>query len=132
MVFGFAPGKLARTTTVGGTTSGYSLIGRFGSASAPPIRISSDNTAAKMGRLMKNCERFMAGSIARVRGLTFVIAVVQRGCGLGGVLLVVVIGRLGRRRSGLVVALGQTARVVDALVHRHLARLHDIAGMHAL
>ena len=27
MTFGFAPGYVARTTTVGGTTCGYSLIG---------------------------------------------------------------------------------------------------------
>jgi len=50
---------LARTTTVGGTTSGYSLIGNWNSEMAPAIRISSDSTAAKIGREMKNWEKFI-------------------------------------------------------------------------
>src|SRR3990167_5040968 len=41
ITLGLAPGKVARTTTVGGTTSGYSLIGNWNSEMAPPIRISS-------------------------------------------------------------------------------------------
>ena len=49
MTFGLAPGKLARTTTVGGTTSGYSLMGswnrrwrrRSGSAATAPRRRSA-------------------------------------------------------------------------------------------
>ncbi|MNO70002.1 hypothetical protein D3C76_608690 [compost metagenome] len=60
MTLGLAPGKLARTTTVGGTTSGYSLIGNWNSAMAPAIRISSESTAAKIGRVIKNRENFMA------------------------------------------------------------------------
>ena len=54
MTLGLAPGKLARTTTVGGTTSGYSLIGSWNNEMPPAIRMISDNTAAKIGRLMKN------------------------------------------------------------------------------
>jgi len=50
ITLGLAPGKLARTTTVGGTTSGYSLIGSWNSEMAPPIRMISDSTAAKIGR----------------------------------------------------------------------------------
>ncbi|MCY1439646.1 hypothetical protein D9M71_558910 [compost metagenome] len=59
ITLGLAPGKLARTTTVGGTTSGYSLIGSWNSEMAPPIRMISESTAAKIGRWMKNCEKFM-------------------------------------------------------------------------
>ena len=39
--FGLAPGNAARTTTVGGTTPGYSLIGSCNSASSPPTTIST-------------------------------------------------------------------------------------------
>ncbi len=39
---GLAPGKLARTTTVGGTTSGYSLMGNWNSEMPPPIIISTE------------------------------------------------------------------------------------------
>ncbi|MNC66617.1 hypothetical protein D3C81_582880 [compost metagenome] len=59
ITFGLAPGKLARTTTVGGTTSGYSLIGSWNSEMLPAIRISSDSTAAKIGRVIKNLEKFI-------------------------------------------------------------------------
>ncbi len=59
MTFGLAPGKLARTTTVGGTTSGYSLIGSWNSEMAPAIRINSERTAAKIGRVIKNFEKFI-------------------------------------------------------------------------
>ncbi|MNG00380.1 hypothetical protein D3C84_833120 [compost metagenome] len=45
---------------MGGTTSGYSLIGNWNSAMAPAIRISSESTAAKIGRVIKNRENFMA------------------------------------------------------------------------
>src|SRR5919204_407927 len=37
ITFGFAPGYVARTTTVGGTTSGYSATGSLKSAMAPAI-----------------------------------------------------------------------------------------------
>src|SRR6266571_8772891 len=59
MTFGLAPGYCARTTTVGGTTSGYSEIGSAGSDSKPPMKISIDSTPAKIGRSMKNLEKFM-------------------------------------------------------------------------
>src|SRR5690606_15665745 len=62
ITLGLAPGNSARTTTVGGTTSGYSLIGSWNSEMAPPMRITSDSTAAKIGRLTKNCEKFMTHS----------------------------------------------------------------------
>src|SRR5690606_40372535 len=41
---------------------GYSLIGSWNSEMAPPMRITSDSTAAKIGRLTKNCEKFMTHS----------------------------------------------------------------------
>src|SRR5882672_8003136 len=59
MTFGFAPGYCARTTTDGGTTSGYSEIGMARSASRPATKISTDMTPAKIGRSMKNFDRFM-------------------------------------------------------------------------
>src|SRR5690606_41690662 len=62
ITLGLAPGNSARTTTVGGTTSGSSLIGSWNSEMAPPMRITSDSTAAKIGRLTKNCEKFMTHS----------------------------------------------------------------------
>src|SRR5260370_33204386 len=51
---GFAPGYVARTTMVGGTTWGYSLMGRPGSAMSPTNRMNADSIAAKIGRSMKN------------------------------------------------------------------------------
>src|SRR5450755_209379 len=62
MTFGLAPGYCARTTTDGGTTSGYSEIGITGRASTPIRKISIDRTPAKIGRSMKNLDRFMASS----------------------------------------------------------------------
>ena len=62
MVSGLAPGKLARTWTVGGTTSGYSLIGRTCIDSRPAMVMTIDSTVAKIGRSMKNREMFMARS----------------------------------------------------------------------
>ena len=59
ITFGLAPGYCARTTTEGGTTSGYSEIGSPRSAIRPARKISSDSTPAKIGRSMKNLERFM-------------------------------------------------------------------------
>src|SRR6202042_2229282 len=59
MVFGDAPGYWPLTTTVGGTISGYSLIGRFGIASKPATVIKIARTVAKIGRSMKNEEIFM-------------------------------------------------------------------------
>src|ERR1700722_14960517 len=58
MVLGDAPGYCPLTTTVGGTTSGYSLIGRAGMASRPPTTMRIASTVAKMGRSMKAEEIF--------------------------------------------------------------------------
>src|SRR5882724_7799656 len=60
ITFGLAPGYCARTTTEGGTTSGYSEIGITRSASRPATKMSTDSTPAKIGRSMKNLDRFMA------------------------------------------------------------------------
>src|SRR3982751_2538526 len=60
ITFGFAPGYWARTTTEGGATSGYSEIGSPRSAIRPAISISSESTPAKIGRSMKNLDRFIA------------------------------------------------------------------------
>ena len=59
ITLGLAPGYWARTTTEGGATSGYSEIGSPRSAISPAISISTDNTPAKIGRSIKNLERFM-------------------------------------------------------------------------
>ncbi len=45
--------------TVGGTTSGYSLIGRRVRAMAPTRKMTMERTPAKIGRLMKKSEKFM-------------------------------------------------------------------------
>ena len=42
IVFGLAPGYVARTTTVGGTISGYSLTGNRNSDIAPTIKMITD------------------------------------------------------------------------------------------
>src|SRR4051812_46321656 len=60
IVFGLAPGNWARTTTVGGTTSGYSEIGSKNADSAPKTKITTDRTPAKIGRSTKKCANFMA------------------------------------------------------------------------
>src|SRR4030095_6839676 len=57
MTFGLAPGYTVRTTTEGGTTSGYSLIGSSGIAISPAAKITIESTAAKIGRSMKNFEK---------------------------------------------------------------------------
>src|SRR3990170_1630396 len=67
MTLGFAPGYCARTTTDGGTTSGYSEIGKPRNAIRPAISISSDSTPAKIGRSMKNLDRFTTGLRSRLR-----------------------------------------------------------------
>jgi hypothetical protein len=51
---------VVRTTTVGGTTSGYSLKGSRKYAIAPITKTMIEMTAAKMGRLMKKSEMFIA------------------------------------------------------------------------
>jgi len=59
MTLGFAPGYWARTITDGGTTSGYSAVGSLKSETKPANRMSIDSTPAKMGRSMKNLEKFI-------------------------------------------------------------------------
>src|SRR5262245_28843362 len=59
ITFGLAPGNCALTITDGGTTSGYSEIGITGSASNPATKMSTESTPAKIGRSMKNLERFI-------------------------------------------------------------------------
>src|SRR5690349_6965348 len=62
---------MARTTTEGGTTSGYSLIGSVSIAMRPAMKITIDSTAAKIGRSMKKRDRRMVltlrdGRVGRV------------------------------------------------------------------
>src|ERR1044071_2168589 len=45
---------------VGGTTSGYSLIGSRNIASKPTMKITVESTPAKIGRRMKKWEKFIA------------------------------------------------------------------------
>src|SRR5580704_10900347 len=59
MVLGDAPGYWPLTTTVGGTISGYSLMGRFGIASKPATVIKIASTVANIGRSMKKEEIFI-------------------------------------------------------------------------
>ncbi|MNR66790.1 hypothetical protein D3C85_1904740 [compost metagenome] len=56
---GLAPGYSARTTTEGGTTSGYSAVGSLVRAISPANTTTTDNTPAKIGLSMKNLEIFM-------------------------------------------------------------------------
>src|SRR5882672_10194580 len=67
ITFGLAPGYCARTTTDGGTTSGYSEIGIWRSAKRPATKMSTDSTPAKIGRSMKNREIFMSRPHRRCR-----------------------------------------------------------------
>src|SRR6266571_3395942 len=59
IVSGLAPGNCALTTTDGGTTSGYSEMGRLCMAIKPPKKMSVDKTPANTGRSMKNFEIFI-------------------------------------------------------------------------
>src|SRR5277367_1570308 len=59
MVLGEAPGYCPLTTTVGGTISGYSLIGSTGMASKPATVINIASTVANIGRSIKNEEIFI-------------------------------------------------------------------------
>src|ERR1700734_161135 len=59
MVLGEAPGYWPLTTTVGGTISGYSLIGNDGMANSPAVAIRIASTAANIGRSMNTEEMFM-------------------------------------------------------------------------
>src|SRR3954466_15634492 len=66
ITFGFAPGYWARTTTDGGTTSGYSEIGSLKMAIRPATNTITDSTAAKIGLSAKKREKFMAYSLVLV------------------------------------------------------------------
>src|SRR5580698_109153 len=59
MVLGEAPGYVPLTTTVGGTISGYSLMGSDGMANRPPTAMRMASTDAKIGRSMNTEEMFM-------------------------------------------------------------------------
>src|SRR5258707_1506644 len=59
ITFGLAPGYGACTTIDGGTTSGYSAIGSARMAIKPASRMRTESPPAKIGRSMKNFERFM-------------------------------------------------------------------------
>src|SRR5882672_4806081 len=59
MVFGLAPGYEACTTIVGGTTSGYSLMGNRHMAINPTMKTRVESTPANIGRRMKKCEKFI-------------------------------------------------------------------------
>jgi len=57
-----------RTTTDGGTTSGYSLIGRIGIVIRPAAKITIDSTAAKIGLSMKKREKSMEEFLGKAFG----------------------------------------------------------------
>src|SRR5580700_6287426 len=59
MVLGEAPGYVPLTTTVGGTISGYSLMGSDGMANNPATAMMIASTDAKIGRSMNTEEMFM-------------------------------------------------------------------------
>src|ERR1700761_6731694 len=65
MVLGEAPGYWPLTTTVGGTISGYSLIGSVGMGMRPATVIRMGSTVAKIGRSMKNEEMFIVQASGR-------------------------------------------------------------------
>src|SRR5262245_28468397 len=79
MTSGGAPGYSARTTIVGGTTSGYCATGSETYARAPRMTVTIERTAAKIGRSMKKWESPIAlgravgagdvGGAAREHGL---------------------------------------------------------------
>src|SRR5215216_6235094 len=103
ITFGLAPGYCARTTTEGGATSGYSEIGITRSASNPARKISTDSTPAKIGRSIKNLERFMAAPVG-----PFELLLAEHGLRR--------VPHLAHRLS----------------VHRHGFRRHQCTGPHAL
>src|SRR4051812_40282530 len=59
ITFGLAPGYWARTTTDGGTTSGYSEMGSWKIEMRPATKTMTDNTAAKIGLSTKKREMFI-------------------------------------------------------------------------
>src|ERR1700722_3950948 len=120
MTSGFAPGYVALTTTVGGTTSGYSLMGRFGSAITPAMRMIDDSTPAKMGREMKNCASFKAqyskGCDSMGKAYRRIASVGSRRFARGAV-----------RFNG-----GDLTQAISVHVHDHFGRGNQCAGPHSL
>src|SRR6202012_5470621 len=78
MVCGLAPGNCAVTTTDGGTTSGYSEMGSWVMAIRPARKIMTEITPAKIGRSMKNLDRFMALRPSRGASVAFGLHAVWR------------------------------------------------------
>src|SRR5262245_46621942 len=68
MTSGGAPGYDARTTIVGGTTSGYCATGSETYEIAPRITVTIERTAAKIGRSMKKREMFMSTGSSSLLG----------------------------------------------------------------
>src|SRR5689334_16251743 len=67
--FALAPGYVAVTFTVGGTTSGYCAIGSFWRATRPMSTMTSERTVAKIGRSTKkraNIGRALRGGLSRL------------------------------------------------------------------
>src|SRR5207302_8371769 len=82
MVWGLAPGNCAVTTTEGGTTSGYSEIGSWVMAIRPARKMTTEITPAKIGRSMKNFDKFTSGPLQVSDGLDGVQSVRRRLYGL--------------------------------------------------
>src|SRR5690606_42125744 len=55
-------GSLALTSTLGGTTSGYSLTGSSGMLISPTTKMMIDSTEAKIGLSTKKREKFTAAA----------------------------------------------------------------------
>src|SRR6267154_769305 len=111
IVLGEAPGYWPLTTTVGGTISGYSLIGSTGIANIPAAVMRIASTVAKIGRSMKNDEMFIGR--ATLRGF----------------------GRCGRRTGrGCVGAHGHRLRRHGEARMRTLSAVHhdDVSRLQAL
>src|SRR5258708_29033527 len=113
MVFGDAPGYWPLTTTVGGTISGYSLIGSTGIANIPAAVMMMASTVAKIGRSMKNDEMFIGR--ATLRGLGRCGRRTDRGC----------VGAHGHRlrRHG-----EARMRTLGAVHHDDVSRLQALAN----
>src|SRR5271169_4133480 len=71
-VLGLAPGNSAVTTTEGGTTSGYSEIGNCVIDIRPARKMATEMTPAKIGRSMKNFDRYIFGNSARAADLRLI------------------------------------------------------------
>src|SRR5215831_14836459 len=94
---------------VGGTTSGYSLIGSRHMDSRPTMKTTIDNTPAKIGRRMKKCEKF--------------IKVVQ---GIGGTGV-----RVGSARFKLLARHVQVAVLSEIALRRYRhSRTHTLQAVH--